>query len=134
MRVCLFVSADLSAQAVLEEAFKDNVEEIQYLAYMSRGHPAGADACIKAFAMKHEIQSCPFSVCSFQQITGLGSLFDSCLVIRRQDDHALEKLAGALASVFRHVEVICYNPTVARLSRLTSAGRSVRKLSSIAEE
>lgn len=126
MRVCLFVSADLNGQAVLEETFGKIIKEVDYIAYMSRGHTGGSDGCIKKFTIEKGIKSCPFICSSFEQLAGMGSIFDRCIVIRRQDDNSLEKLACMMASVFRHVEIVCYNPAV--LKRLT------RKLSTITEE
>ena len=126
MRVCLFVSVGFDSRACLEESF---CEGVTYIAYMSRGSVGGADACIKAFAMDRGIQSCPFICSSFSQLAGMGSLFDRCVVLRRVDDVALEKLALAVASVFSVVEDICYNPVVAHFKN-----KGVRKLSTIAEE
>jgi hypothetical protein len=127
MRVCLFVDGGLSSRNVLKEALSDVVGNITYIAYMSHGNSGGADACIKAFALVHEIQSCPFLCGSFEQLAGIGKMFDKCIVVRSQDDLTLEQFATGLAGVFPLVEVICYNPVVARHWRQ-------RVLSSIPEE
>jgi hypothetical protein len=126
MRICLFVSSDFNSHAVLEEAFAG--VDVTYLAYMSRG--CAADACIKAFALSREIMSCPFACSGFEQLTGMGAMFDKCVVIRRSDDYGLENLAVALARIFKHVEVICY---VAHPKDCGWATR-LRKLSAIVEE
>ncbi len=123
-RICLFVSADFRSQEVLEEVFRGS--KVSYLAYMSRGHPGGADACIKTFAMDLGVQSCPFTCSSYQQLTCMGSIFDKCIVIKREDDFPLEKLASMLAGIFRQVEIVGY--------RAGTAGTHKRKLSVILEE
>ena len=81
--------------------------------------------------MEAGIQSCPFICSSYSQLTGMGSLFDRCVVLRGRDDIVLEKLTQAIASVFSVVEEICYNPVVTSL-KITKT--SARKLSAIAEE
>ena len=128
MRVCLFASADLSCCAAL----RPYSNKISYLAYMSRGVTEGADACIKTFALDSGIQSCPFICVSFEELTGMGALFDSCIILRRNDDDALAKIALALTYVFSNVEEICYNPVIATPDLLQK--KTVRKLSTIAEE
>lgn len=128
MRVCLFASADLSCCAAL----LPYSNKISYLAYMSRGITGGADACIKAFALDSEIQSCPFICGSFEQLTNMGAMFDRCIILRRDDDDALAKIALALTSVFPKVEEICYNPVVTTIDLLQK--KTARKLSTIAEE
>ncbi len=99
---------------------------------MSRGVTEGADACIKAFALESGIQSCPFICGSFEQLTGMSAMFDSCIILRRNDDDALAKIALALTSVFPNVEEICYNPVVGTPDLLQN--KPARKLSTIAEE
>ncbi len=102
---------------------------------MSRG--CREDAVIKAFALSNEIESCPFVCSNFEQLRGMADLFDKCIVIRRNDDNALEQLSLGLATIFRHVEIVCYNPVVARLTEMKmpqSLRRSLRKLSTITEE
>ena len=131
MKVCLFVSADLAAKVVLEESFGKLIKEIEYIAYMSRGRTGGSDACIKSFALDFGIKSCPFKCSSFEQLNGFQKLFDKCFVIRRNNDKTLERLACAMASVFRQVEVICYNPDVLAV---VAAQQQQRKLSTIVEE
>lgn len=131
MRVGLFVSSDFASRTILEEALRAYSDKITYLAYMSRGIVGGGDSCIKAFAMDLGIQSCPFICSSFSQLTGLGSSFDLCIVLRRADDTALQTLAAGMNSVFPVVEEICYGcdpqPPPPR-------SKSARKLSVIAEE
>ena len=114
MRVCLFVFGGLRSQEVLKEALGDLVGEITYIAYMSHGSSGGADACIKAFALAHEIQSCPFLCESFEQLVGIGKMFDLYIVVKSQDDLTLERFATGLTGIFPLVEIICYNPVVAR--------------------
>ncbi len=124
----MFTSSDFKSTAVLKETIDGNTS---YLAYMSRG--CSADAFIKAFALEHEIQSCPFTCSSFEQLINIGSQFDKCLVICRNNDTDLERLANNLSTIFRHVEVVMYNPVVARLMQMKMQ-RPLRKLSSIPEE
>jgi hypothetical protein len=121
-QICLFVSADFESQTILEEVFRD--KNFNYLAYMSRG--CAADACIKAFAMNIGINSCPFTCSSYEQLTGMGHIFDKCIVIKREDDFTLEKLSSMLAMVFRQVEIVGYRAHVELVRK--------RKLSVIIEE
>jgi hypothetical protein len=122
-RVCLFVSADFQSRAVLDEVFTG--QQITYLAYMSRW--CAVDACIKAFTLERGIQSCPFICNGIEQMSGLGSIFDKCVVIRRNNDAILEDFAKTLSGIFRQVEIVSYNPAVA-------TGGKRRKLSAITEE
>ena len=99
---------------------------------MSRGSVGGADACIKAFAMEKKIQSCPFICPSFEQLTGMGPLFDKCIVLRHLDDSSLEKLNTMLSSIFPSVQEVCYNSIMN--NPYGSQKKISKKLSTISEE